>query len=66
MKIEKEAKAYVQQKRKPPAKPKPLTSRRYLAGMAMAGLLANNRGTVRLSDLKKEAFSIADAMLEED
>lgn len=66
MKIEKEAKTYVQQKRKLPAKPKPLTSRRYLAGMAMAGLLANNRGRTRLADLKQEAFNIADVMLEDD
>tara|TARA_R110000823_G_scaffold242617_2_gene367073 strand:- start:84 stop:302 length:219 start_codon:yes stop_codon:yes gene_type:complete len=45
---------------------KPLTSRRYLAGQALAGLLSGNRGAVVMSDVKRTAYDWADFMLEDD
>lgn len=65
-KLEKEAKKFIQQKRKAPPKPKPLTSRRYLAGQVLSGLLARSQGVVNWSEMKREAFQVADMMLEDD
>lgn len=62
--LEQEAKEY-RSKRTPPAKPKPLTSRRYLAGMIACGLLARSQGFINKADLKREAFELADYLLEE-
>ena len=61
--IEKEAKAF--RKKQTPKSLKPLTSRRYLAGQALAGLLARGRGFVNKADMKREAFEWADYMLED-
>jgi len=44
--LEEEAKSYRQKKIKPPLKNKALTSRRYLAGQAMAALLSRSPGHV--------------------
>ena len=62
--IEKEAKAF--RKKQTPKSLKPLTSRRYLAGQALAGLLARGRGFVNKADMKREAYECADYMLEDD
>jgi hypothetical protein len=47
-------------------KDKPLTARLYLAGQALAGLLAGRQGSVRVDDVKREAYDWADHMLDED
>lgn len=44
---------------------KPMTARIYLAGQALAGLLANNSGYIRFEDIRREAYEWADKMLEE-
>ena len=62
--IEKEAKAF--RKKQTPKVLKPLTSRRYFAGQALAGLLARGRGFVNKADMKREAYEWADYMLEDD
>jgi hypothetical protein len=64
--LEEEAKKYSQKKIKPPLKAKPLTSRRYLAGQAMAALLSRSNSPMHKGDLKREAYEWADFMLEED
>jgi len=64
--LEEEAKKYSQKKVKPPLKAKPLTSRRYLAGQAMAALLSRSPSPMHKGDLKREAYEWADFMLEED
>ena len=64
IKLEKEAKAF--RKKQTPKSLKPLTSRRYLAGQALAGLLARGRGFVNKADMKREAYEWADYMLEDD
>jgi hypothetical protein len=63
-KIELEAKAFLEQKN-PPSKPKPMTSRIYLTGQAMSGLLARTQGPVRMEDIKREAEAWADFMLKD-
>ena len=63
--LEEEAKKYAQKKIKPPLKDKPLTSRRYLAGQAMAALLSRSPSPMHKGDLKREAYEWADFMLEE-
>ena len=63
--LEKEAKKYTSKKIKPPLKAKPLTSRRYLAGQAMAALLSRSHSPMHKGDLKREAYEWADFMLEE-
>jgi len=45
---------------------KPLTTRRYLAGQALAGLLSGGRGVGRMHDVKKSAYDWADFMLDDD
>jgi hypothetical protein len=63
-KLLEEAKQF-KQERLPPDKP--LDTRMYLAGQAMAGLLASHSGGyMRLSELKRQAFELADKMLEDD
>ena len=62
IKLEKEAKAF--RKKQTPKSLKPLTSRRYLAGQALAGLLARGKGFVNRADMKREAYEWADYMLE--
>ena len=63
--IEMEAKDF--KKRKVTAKSlKPLTSRRYIAGQALTGLLARSSGYVNREALRREAYEWADFMLEED
>lgn len=65
--LEEEAKKFTTVKRAPQRKSiKPLTARRYLAGQALAGLLSNHRGALRMSELITEAYEWADAMLEYD
>ena len=47
-------------------KDKPLTARLYLAGQALAGLLSGRQGSVRVDDVKREAYDWADHMLDDD
>ena len=49
---------------KPTRKVKPLTTRRYLAGQALAGLIA--RGKTNKLDVVKEAYEWADKLLDEE
>ena len=49
---------------KPTRKLKPLTTRRYLAGQALAGLIA--RGKNNKVDVVKEAYEWADFILDEE
>tara|TARA_R110000772_G_scaffold12633_1_gene38306 strand:- start:656 stop:880 length:225 start_codon:yes stop_codon:yes gene_type:complete len=63
--LEEEAKKYTNKKIKPSLKAKPLTSRRYLAGQAMAALLSRSPSPMHKGDLKREAYEWADFMLEE-
>jgi len=62
--LEDEAKEF-RQKKSPPPKPKPMTSRIYLTGQAMSGLLARSQGPVRMGDIKREAEAWADFMLKD-
>jgi hypothetical protein len=64
--LEEEARSYRQKKIKPPLKNKALTSRRYLAGQAMAALLSRSPGHVHRGDIKRESYDWADFMLEDD
>ena len=48
---------------KPTKKIKPLTTRRYLAGQALSGLIA--KGKTNKIEVAKEAYEWADKMLEE-
>ncbi len=64
--FEEEAEQYRQKKKLGrPAKNKPLTARLYLAGQALAGLLAAHQGRARVEEIKHEAFEWADKMLED-
>lgn len=63
--LEAEAEEYRKKKIGRPIKNKPLTARLYLAGQALAGLLAANQGRVRVEEIKHEAFEWADKMLED-
>ena len=49
---------------KPTKKAKPLTTRRYLAGQAMSGLIAKGR-TNRI-EVAKEAYEWADSLLDQE
>lgn len=60
--LEKEAKSFIEKKR-PLRKPKPMTSRIYLAGMAMNALMV--RGSMDSDRVKKEAYRMADFMLDD-
>ena len=63
--LELEAKNF--KKRKVTAKSlKPLTSRKYLAGQALTGLLARSNGYVNMEVLRREAYEWADFMLDDD
>ena len=62
--LENEAKKYTQKKRTPKTV-KPLTSRRYLAGQALAGLLPNSKGR-QMPEIKRSAYEWADYMLDDD
>ena len=63
--LQEEAKNF--KKRKVPARSlKPLTSRRYIAGQVLSGLLARSHGSVNMEVLRREAYEWADFMLEED
>ena len=63
--LQEEAKDF--KKRKVTAKSlKPLTSRRYMAGQALTGLLARSSGYVNREVLRREAYEWADFMLEDD
>lgn len=63
--LEQEAKEF-RKKKSPPVKPKPMTSRIYLAGQAMSALLTRNQGPVRREDIKREAYEWADYFLSDD
>jgi len=45
---------------------KPLTSRRYLAGQALAGILSGSRGALNMSEVKRTAYEWADFMLDDE
>ena len=63
--IEMEAKDF--KKRRVTAKSlKPLTSRRYMAGQALSGLLARSNGYVNMESVRREAYEWADFMLDDD
>jgi len=61
--LQEEAKAYLKDKR---PKEKPLTNRNYLAGQALAGLLASGKGSLRVQEIKREAYNWADIMNEDE
>ena len=63
--LETEAKKFTVRKRNPRTI-KPLTTRRYLAGQALAGLLSVGRGAGRMSEVKRSAYDWADYMLDDD
>ncbi len=62
--LEKEARKYTNKKHNIQNE-KPLTVRQYLAGQALAGLLANSKGSIRTNEIKREAYEWADLMLSE-
>lgn len=61
--LEEEAKAYTKKNR---PKEKPLTSRLYLTGQALSGILASGRGSGRTDEVKREAYGWADHILEDN
>tara|TARA_R100000742_G_C4241522_1_gene61141 strand:- start:2 stop:220 length:219 start_codon:yes stop_codon:yes gene_type:complete len=63
-KIEREAKDF--RKRLTPKQTKALTTRRYLAGQALSGILSRGRGIVNMHEVRREAYEWADFMLEYD
>lgn len=63
--IEVEAQKFTEEKKATLPPPKPLTSRRQLAGLAMVALLLKSQGPVRKEDIRREAYEWADYMLEE-
>tara|TARA_R110000782_G_scaffold8259_3_gene27100 strand:- start:541 stop:750 length:210 start_codon:yes stop_codon:yes gene_type:complete len=60
-----EAKKYTNKKRTPKTL-KPLTSRRYLAGQALAGILSGSKGFLNMSEVKRTAYEWADFMLDDE
>tara|TARA_R110001583_G_scaffold193426_1_gene361953 strand:- start:380 stop:589 length:210 start_codon:yes stop_codon:yes gene_type:complete len=60
-----EAKKYANKKRTPRTL-KPLTSRRYLAGQALAGILSGSKGFLNMSEVKRTAYEWADFMLDDE
>jgi len=63
--LEKEAKKFAKQKRKTPEN-QALTSRIYLAGQALCGLLSGARSSNDMREIKRQAYDWADYMLDED
>lgn len=63
--LQEEAKAYKSSK-STKRRLKPMTSRVYFAGQALSGLLARGHGTVRMAEMKREAYEWADYMLDDD
>lgn len=69
-KLEQEAEKFVTKKRAAPkskllsAKEQPPTKRDFYAGQALAALIISSRGSIRMDQLKEEAFKWADFMLE--
>jgi len=62
--IETEAKAF--RKKLTPKQTKALTTRRYLAGQALSGILSRGKGVVNMHEVRREAYEWADYMLEYD
>lgn len=63
--LEAEAKKYTSKRTKSKSA-KPLTARRYLAGQALTGLLANQRSiSSSPEELRREAYNWADYMLDD-
>ena len=60
-----EAKTYSRKKRTTKSM-KPLTSRRYLAGQALSGILSNSKGQIQMNEVRRSAYEWADFMLETD
>ena len=50
---------------KPQQRAKPLTTRRFLAGQALSGIIARSPSWTNKKDLVREAYEWADKMLEE-
>ena len=63
--LEKEAKKFAKQKRKT-LENKALTSRIYLAGQALTGLLVGARSSNNMQEIKRQAYDWADYMLDDD
>jgi len=61
--LESEAKQYRKRRQ---MKPKPMTSRIYLAGQAMAALIVKTNGSARMEDVRREAYEWAEFMLDDD
>jgi hypothetical protein len=64
MRLEEEAKQFTA-KKKYSGPPKPMTSRIYLIGMAMNALLSRSSGPMRREEVRREAESWADYMLDD-
>ena len=60
-----EAKKYTNKKRTPKTL-KPLTSRRYLAGQALAGILSGSKGAFNMFEVRRSAYEWADFMLDDE
>lgn len=56
----------VVKKKTPPSKIRQMSPRIYLAGQALAGLLARHQGPIRMEEVKREAFQWADFMLSDE
>lgn len=61
--LENEAKQYRKRRQ---LKPKPMTSRIYLAGQAMAALIVKTNGSARMDDIRREAYEWAEFMLDDE
>lgn len=44
---------------------KPLTTREYIAGQALAGILARSQGRIDMAEIKRECYSWADYFLQD-
>jgi hypothetical protein len=56
----------VVKKKTPPPKIRQMSPRVYLAGQALAGLLARHQGPIRMEEVRREAFQWADFMLSDE
>lgn len=56
----------VAKKKTPPPKIRQMSPRVYLAGQALAGLLARHQGPIRMEEVRREAFQWADFMLSDE